>query len=310
MKGLLKIVKPILLLLIFNLYISKSYSQQVDSNSNFKKDTTFYPNRFAVVIGSSSIGLIGSYIYVQNAWWSDQKTAFHIDHNMDYRYAMNLDKGAHFIGGIMFAEAFKAGFYWSGISKEKSYFYAFLMGGLLQGLIEIKDGYAPSYGFSVGDVSAGVVGSFIPYIKYRFPRLHALNIKISYYRHDDFYFKMFPHADIIDDYMNQTYWLALTVNDWLPKGSKIEKLWPDFLCIVGGWGVDNTLDMYYTGVNLDENKGKGNYEFYISLDIDWRKIIRQNTHFKKALASSLNYVKLPLPTLRISPTMKYYWGFL
>lgn len=273
-------------------------------------DTRIHPLRAKVVAGTAVLGLVGSYVYVQNAWWSDNKTSFHIDHDMDYRYAKNVDKGAHFIGGIMCAELFKSGLYWAGFSKERSYWYAFILSSIMQGFVEIKDGFAPTYGFSFGDVAAGTAGSFIPYIKYRHPYLHALNVKLSYYRHDDYYFRMFPHADFIDDYMNQTYWLALTLNDWLPKGSAIEKIWPDFLCVVGGWGVDNTLDLYYTGQNLDVNKGKGNYEYYVSIDIDWRRIIRQDTHFRKALASTLNYVKLPLPTVRLGPSVKYYWGFL
>jgi hypothetical protein len=281
-----------------------------DSIAKVTRPLRVHPERLAAMGGTAVVGLISSYVYVNNAWWAGEKTSFHIDHDMDYRYAMNLDKGAHFIGGVMEAELYKAGFYWSGLNAAQSCLYAFALGTLLQTFVEIKDGYAPSYGFSIGDVSAGAAGSLIPYIKYKFPKLHALNIKLSYYRHDDYYFKIFPHADIIDDYMNQTYWLALTVNDWLPKGSKAEKIWPDFLCIVGGWGVDETLDLYYTGKNLDENKGKGNYEFYISLDIDWRKVIPQTSHFKKALSSSLNYVKLPFPALRVSPSAKYYWGFL
>ncbi len=305
-------MKHIFIVLFSLFFVTQICAQQIvpTYEEYVPKPSKIYPERLALMGSIAVFGLASSYIYVQHAWWSTQKTSFHFDHDMDYRYAKNLDKGAHFIGGVMAAELYKSGFFWSGLNAEQSYLYAFMLGGLMQGLIELKDGYAPTYGFSWGDVSAGTVGSFIPYIKYKFPKLHALNIKLSYYKHDNYYFKMFPHADIIDDYMNQTYWLALTVDDWLPKDSKIKKIWPDFLCIVGGWGVDETLDLYYTRKNLDENKGKGNYEFYISLDIDWRKIIKQDTHFKKALASSLNYIKLPLPTLRLSPSRIYYWGFL
>lgn len=302
-----------LIVCLFLLCVSPntSFSQQLsDSTSQSLTPRKFYPGRFAFVSSSAVVAGIVTYIYVQNVWWTNQKTSFHIDHDLDYRYAKNLDKGAHFIGGMMSAELFKAGFYWSGLQQERSYIYAFILGSMMQGIIEIKDGFAPTYGFSVGDVAAGTIGSFVPYIKYKFPKLHALHVKVSYYRHNDYYYQMSAKADLIDDYMNQTYWLSLSVNDWLPKGSKAEKIWPDFLCIVGGWGVDETLNDYYTGQNLAENKGKGNYEFYVSIDIDWRKIISQKHRFLKALSSSLNYVKLPLPTLRLLPAAKYYWGFL
>jgi len=281
-----------------------------DSIARVTRPLRIHPERLAIMASTGVAGLVSSYLYVKNAWWSNQKTSFHFDHDMDYRYAKNIDKGAHFIGGVIIADLFKDGFYWSGLKAERSFFWAFISGSLMQSFVEIKDGYAPTYGFSWGDVGAGTLGSLVPYLKYKYPKLYAFDIKLSYYRHDDYYYKMFPHAEFIDDYMNHTYWLALNPNDLLPKNSKTEKLWPDFLCIVGGWGVDNTLDYYYTGLNLDENKGKGNYEFYLSIDIDWRKIIRQDTHFKKAVTSTLNYIKLPLPTLRFTPTLKYYWMFL
>lgn len=255
-------------------------------------------------------GLAASYIYVQNVWWADQKTSFHIDHDMDYRYAKNMDKVGHFIGGSMSAELFKAGFYWAGMNAKSSYLYAGALGSLMQGIIELKDGFAPTYGFSVGDVVAGSAGSFLPYLKYSFPKLHSFQIKLSYYVHDTYYFDVYPYGDRLDDYMNQTYWLSLTVDQWLPRGSRVERIWPDWLCVVGGFGVDNTLNMYYTGVNLEENKGKGNYEYYLSIDIDWRKIIKPRSNFNKALADALNYIKLPLPTLRLAPTLEGHWMFL
>jgi hypothetical protein len=246
---------------------------------------------------------------VQTVWWKEQSTSFHVDHYADYKYAKNMDKAAHFIGGVMSAQFFKSGFYWSGMKPVPAYLYAGALGSTMQIIIELKDGFAPTYGFSVGDVVAGSVGSFIPLLKYRFPKSHAVNIKLSYYRHHDYYYQVNYNANIIDDYMNQTYWVALSLNDWLPKGSQAEKIWPDFLTIVGGWGVDETLNRYYSGVSLAENKGEGRYEYFLSVDIDWRKIIPQNRNLAKALSDALNYIKMPLPTLRISPTVQGHWAY-
>jgi hypothetical protein len=54
----------------------------------------------------------------------------------------------------------------------------------------------------------------------------------------------------------------------------------------------------------------GNYEYYLSLDIDWRKIIPQKTSGQIILARTLNYIKIPLPTLRLGPSADFDWLFL
>jgi hypothetical protein len=266
--------------------------------------------RLGLILGATGLTLGASYIYVQTAWWSGEKQSFRFDDGADYLYAKNVDKCAHFMGGLVTAEIMHDALKWAGVKENKAYFYSFLLGTTMHTFIELKDGFAKTYGFSIGDLGAGTVGSAIPYLKYKFPKLNALNFKFSYYQHDRFYYNQFKYADWLDDYMNHTYWVTASLNDWLPKGSKAEKIWPDFLCVAGGFGVDNTLNWYYKGVNFAENKGKGEYEYYLSLDIDWRKIIPQKTDGQKILARTLNYIKIPLPTVRLGPTTEFYWFFL
>lgn len=272
-------------------------------------DSGLNRKRFALIMALNASGLIGSYIYVQNVWWANQKGTFHFDQDLDYRYAKNLDKVAHFVGGQVSAELFDASLNWAGMSAERSLIYSGLFGVFIHVGIELKDAFAPTYGFSWGDISAGSAGSFLPLLKYKVKAFDAITTKISYYRHHNYYFNFFKHADVIDDYMNQTYWAAISLNDWLPKQSKTEKWYPDFLCLVVGMGIDETWNNYFSGNPTYADVGKGNYEWYLSFDVDWRKIIKPHTRFRKAMAYSLNYIKLPLPTLRVSPSAEFYWGF-
>lgn len=271
---------------------------------------TINKRKIAIIGGVTAVGLLSTYIYVRQVWWKDQQTSFHIDHDRDYVYAKNMDKAAHFIGGVMTAQVMKASFYWAGMKPIPAYLYAGAMGTALQLIIEVKDGYAPTYGFSIGDVVAGSIGSFVPLLKYHFPKSHAVNIKLSYLRKHTYYYDVNPNANIIDDYMNQTYWLALSLNDWLPKHSAFERIWPDFLTISAGFSLDETWNNYYTGISTAQDKGKGNYEYLISLDIDWRKVFPQHKPFTKALSDALNYIKMPLPALRLGPQMQGYWWYL
>jgi hypothetical protein len=267
------------------------------------------PKRVAIVSGTTTLALVGTYAYLQNVWWKDQQSSFKIDRDMDYRYAKNMDKAAHFIGGAMSAELFGVAFEWSGVKRKNALLYGGIASTAIQAFIEVKDAYAPTYGFSFGDLGSGAVGSFWPLLQYHVPTTRALQLKLSYYKHDNYYYQQFPYAQLIDDYMNQTYWVSASINDWLPKGSRIEKIWPDFLSICGGWGVANDLNLYYTGQNLEVNKGKGSFEYYMSVDIDWKKIIKQNTAFKRVLTYSLNHVKLPLQTIHIRPQKNAYGAF-
>jgi hypothetical protein len=77
----------VLLSLIF--IVSPSYGQQDTSSINY--------GRLSLTGGSALAVLGGSYLYIQNAWWSDQSSEFHFDDGSDLRYAKNIDKGGHFL---------------------------------------------------------------------------------------------------------------------------------------------------------------------------------------------------------------------
>ena len=76
--------------------ISSCYGQQDTSSVNY--------GRLSLTAVSAVAVLGGSYIYIQNAWWSDQSSEFHFDDGSDLRYAKNIDKGGHFFGGILVAD--------------------------------------------------------------------------------------------------------------------------------------------------------------------------------------------------------------
>ena len=90
------------------------------------------PFRLGVVIASGASVLGGSYIYVQNSWWSDQSTSFHFDDGSDLRYARNIDNGGHFFGGLIVADLFHYNLKWAGINERKSYWYGAALGSFIQ----------------------------------------------------------------------------------------------------------------------------------------------------------------------------------
>ncbi|MFY7652296.1 MAG: hypothetical protein ACOVQE_06315, partial [Chitinophagaceae bacterium] len=123
----------------------------------------------------------------------------------------------------------------------------------------------------------------------------------SYYKHDDFYFrerrKLGVSGSWHDDYMNQTYWFSYS-----PGRHKPNSKWPKWLAIAAGFGVDNTLNNYIEPNSF--KAGRGSYELYIAPDIDFRGLLPKKPFWQK-LAKALNFVKVPLPTLRISQDTRF-----
>ena len=114
-------------------------------------------------MSGSSLAILGSsYFLVRNSWWSNQSQSFHFDKGNDMVYAKNLDKAGHFMGGMVISKMLLDGFLWAGIEKKKSYWYSAFSSSAIQLFIELKDAYAPYWGFSKWDFISGSAGSFFP----------------------------------------------------------------------------------------------------------------------------------------------------
>lgn len=301
---------------------SSSTAYQPDSTTHkhhripfWEKSHSFNKKRFALVAGSTTLALGASFIYVNNSWWADQSHGFHFDggtglNNLftpgnDLKYAKNLDKFGHFFGGIIYSDMFSNAVMWSGVKERRAKLWGGIFGTCIQGFIEIKDGYSPTWGFSVYDLMAGSLGSFYPYFQTKSKFLAATDVKLSYYKRDDFYFKNVQYkAKWNDDYMNQTYWFSFS-----PKRFNNEWKWPKWLGIAAGFGVDNKLNNYYLGTGQNYvDHGKGGYEFFIAPDIDFKGLL-PNRPFWQKVGHVLNYVKFPAPTIRLSNDSKFFFVY-
>ena len=280
---------------------SFSFIQVVDTSKINK-------TRLYIMSGSLVASLTGTYFYIENSWWSEQSKDFHFDKGNDMIYAQNVDKAGHFYGGLLAAESFNSSFLWVGLNEEKSVWYAAIYGSSIQLAIELKDAYAPHWGFSKWDLITGSAGSFLPVLKYYYKSANAFDIKMSYYPHSDIYWELeydrgnYPSKyDWHDDYPNQTYWISADINYFIQK-----EWWPDFLNIAVGFGIDDT--QYLTPKNT---KLGGEKEFYIALDYDIPKLLKNwSSPSGQKIKKWLNFIKLPSPTIRISPTMEFYLFFM
>lgn len=290
------------LAIIFFLSNYTMKSQSVEKINRIQKSKTI------ILSSSLALSMAGAYYYAENAWWNEEAVDFHFDQGADLTYALNVDKAGHFMGGIIVADIFQNSILWVGLDQKTAYWYAALYGSGIQLAIEIKDAYAPYWGFSKADFVAGSVGSFWPLLTYYYPKLKAVNFKLSYWKRSDIYWQLeaerekFPSSFAWqDDYPNQTYWMSIDVNSLIG-----ESWWPDFLNLAIGFGLD---DSQY--LDSQNTKKGGNNEWYIAIDYDLSKVLKKydGRHAKK-IKKWLNYLKLPAPTIRIAPTMEFYPFFM
>ena len=276
---------------------------------NAKPDSTKIKKGRVLLVGSSLAAVLGgSYLYVENSWWSDKQIPFHFDDGSDLTYALNVDKVGHFMGGLEAADFFSSSIQWAGMNERKSIWYGAAFGTGLQLAIEMKDAYAPYWGFSKWDLALGSAGSFWPVAQYYNTNLKAINFKFSYYKRSNIYWDLDKQRGKEtnkyawqDDYPNQTYWVTLDINHFIETCC-----WPDWLNVAVGFGIDDTQYL-----NESNSKTGGNNEWYIALDYDVPKMLNKwNSPTGKKVKHWLNYFHFPAPTIRISPKLELYPLFL
>lgn len=281
------------------------FSQEIFS----QKDTSKVNKKRVFIVGSSVGATLGvSYWYIQNSWWSEKQIPFHFDNGADLTYALNVDKVGHFMGGLQSADFFSSSMKWAGMNEKQSLWYGAAFGSGLQLAIEMKDAYAPYWGFSKWDLALGTAGALWPVAQYYNDDLKSINFKFSYYKRSNIYWDLDKQRgnetnkyNWQDDYPNQTYWITFDVNHFTESCC-----WPDWLNVAVGFGID---DSQY----LDENftKTGGENEWYIAFDYDIPKMLKKwDSPTGKKVKHWLNYIHFPAPTIRISPKLEFYPLFL
>ena len=90
--------------------------------------------------------------------------------------------------------------------------------------VEVKDGYAPYWGFSKEDLIIGSAGAFLPIAQHYSHPLNAFDVKFSYWKRHNTYWDLEQQRGKTpykyawqDDYVNQTYWLSIDIHHFYEK---------------------------------------------------------------------------------------------
>lgn len=255
------------------------------------------------IMGASNVGIMYYYYTTFYTPRESERSKWHTFNDW-YNADLNVDKLGHVWGAQAYTNTLYHIFRWANLGTTSSMLWSSSLAWLYQLEMEMTDAYYKRWGFSWWDVGANTVGSVWPNLQRAVPALQSVNLKMSYRPSRLITEKWVDY--VLKDYDGFTYWLAFSVEDFLPRALK--PYWPDWLGIAVGYGAANTVIARNTYNSNAQNKGLGDQEWYIALDYDLRKL-PGDTPFLRFLKEELNLIHWPSPAIRISPGMIWYGLF-
>ena len=319
--------------LILNAFLSSA--QTKTDSSFFKPAEIFNKKRFWTLAGAGGAAYTGVSIGLWNAWYKNNEiSAFHLfDDSGEWN---QYDKAGHLM--TAYAEtyySYKAA-RWVGLKKKKALWTAAGIGTGLQLTIEIMDGFSDKWGFSVSDVFANELG-VAAFLGQEFgwgEQRIVFKVSVNRFPHSEELIPVFSRepaslkirADqlfgtgvietALKDYNEQKTWASVNVWSFLPERETSK--FPKWLNVSFGYGVGNIYGGFENrwqtedGAWVDVNSATPRYrQFLFSLDADLTKIKTKN-RFLKTVLTSLNFIKIPFPTLEYNTLGKWkfhpiYW---
>jgi hypothetical protein len=262
-----------------------------------------YGRLFTVFGGILTVDMI-AYMYQREIWYREETTVFHsLDFSNDMKKWQYMDKIGHFMDAYFVSDLTSKLYRWSGLSGNSSVWYGALTGWLWTLQIEISDGFMAEWGFSWGDLLANTLGAgFFVLQQFNYDLLGGIHPKISWHKSDAWkqnrYYR--DPGGLIEDYEGMTFWLTVNFHHYVPD--KWKEDYPKWLAPLG-------VAFGYGAKGIAGNPWGGRNELFVGMDIDLRKIpFLDDWDLFRFVKSELNFIRLPLPTIRISQSGVWY-GF-
>jgi len=300
--------KWLLVLILVSFLSPETTSAQNTSIFWQKSDTLNKKRRSAVYIAEASAATL-ALIGLNQLWYADfPRTSFQtVNDNKEW---LQLDKVGHMLSSYYIGKLGMEALDWAGESKKNQLLYGATLGFAFLTGVEILDGYSKEWGFSVGDFVANTAGTGLLIGQELLWDEQRINLKYSF--HTTKYASLRPEIlgenflqQTIKDYNGQTYWLS--ANLWsFNKKSKI----PKWLNIAIGYGGEGMLSGNRgTFTDHDNFEDKRYRQFYLSFDVDLTKI-KTRSKLLKTVFSTINFIKIPAPTIEFNTNSKIKFHFL
>ncbi len=256
--------------------------------------------RVCIIGGVCAAAQIGTLLTINNVWYKNHpRSSFHLfNDNHQWLY---MDKLGHATTAYQVGQASMNALKWAGVKKNQSVIYGSAFSFLYLTSIEILDGHSAEWGFSTGDVLANGLGSLLLATQELIWSEQRILLKFS--THLTPFAEMRPSVlgssvsqRILKDYNGQTYWLSCGLSSFF-KSSK-NKI-PNWLTLAIGYSGTGMLTGSNSSSELPNVSDARQAQWLLSLDIDLSKI-RTKNKLLKTVFKTVNFVKIPMPTVELS----------
>ncbi len=248
-------------------------------------------------LGTASVLGAGSLVILNELWYKDYpRSSFHFFN--DNKEWLQMDKAGHIMTTYYLSSILHPTFEWAGYTRRQALALSTGISFGYQMGIELLDAYSTEWGFSYGDALSNFCGASFFLGQELIWNDQRIRLKYSY--HKSKFADLRPELlgvsnsqRLLKDYNAQTYWMSINVHSFLHSNSSF----PKWLNVAFGYGADGM-----TGANTSEINGYSYDRFrqyYFSIDIDLTKIDWPK-QWMKSVASILNVIKLPSPTVEFA----------
>lgn len=283
-----------------NLNLDLSSNELNTETKNDKNDSMRIKWEYLGPLIGIAITVNASIYYIfKDAYWNEPRTKFHTFN--DWNNAdMNIDKIGHFYSGMLLSKASYKILKSTNVPEKQSILFSTLSSIFFQTQIEIHDAYYKKWGWSWWDFGGNILGAIYPHLQSYFKPLQTINLKWSYHKSPAYNKGWYEHW--IKDYEGFTYYLTFDVNSILP--ASVDNLWPDWLNIALGYGVERVK----LGKNIWNSSGRplGDREWYIAIDYSLLKLFNPESKILREILELLDNFHFPAPAVRISPSTIWY----
>lgn len=287
----------VMVLLSFLPFLATAQNPAQSTESRFLAPAeTYAPARARLVAGSVAMVYAGSMTALYSTWYSDYPLGrFHVFNDSDEW--LQMDKAGHTGSAYYLSRWSTQMVHWAGVEERKSVWWGMGISYAFLSTIEILDGFAVPWGFSLSDMAANTAGVGLFGAQAMLWQEQRISFKFSYVPTN--LAELRPSAlgesaqeRLLKDYNGQTYWLSANIRSlagW--------KSCPAWLNIAVGYGAQNMLsatgEKQVGGLSVTPPRYR---QWYLSPDIDLTKI-KTDKRWLKTVFEVFGFLKVPAPAI-------------
>lgn len=260
----------------------------IDHDSSISNNYAFWG------VSLAHVGILSaSFAKQQQDYWSKPSSFSIMSLSMERDDALYADKAGHMSFAYGFSRIIKESYICAGMQPKHAQLLGSGIALLHQTIVEIQDGFStgePYLGFSRGDMIGNIIGAGLPVLQTYYPSLDIFRLKFSFNRSKDY--SVDKYNSVLNDYTSTYHWLSINVHSLLSKD--LQTSWTPYVAVAIGHSVKDI-----------DRAGAGNHELWLSLDLN-AEALPGDSDLAKMVKTTLQMIKLPMPCIRILPSVVWY----